>query len=170
MLNIIIGQALGIIATALTFISYQTNKKKILLIIQTLATLCTCISFLFLGATTGFALNIVCIIRNIVFYFLDKTSKLYVPSVVVLTIAMVVVGASAWQGYISLLMIVALGVNTVFISIGVPQLLRKSILFTSTLSIIYNVFVFSIGGIANETISIISSVIGIVRYKGDNSK
>ena len=170
MVNIIIGQALGIIATALTFISYQTNKKKILLIIQTLATLCTCISFLFLGATTGFALNIVCIIRNVVFYFWDKSSKLYVPSVVVLTIAMVVVGASAWQGYISLLMIVALAVNTVFISIGVPQLLRKSILFTSTLCIIYNIFVFSIGGIANETISIISSVIGIMRYKGDSSK
>ena len=31
------------------------------------------------------------------------------------------------------LMIVALAVNTVFISIGVPQLLRQSILFTSTL-------------------------------------
>ena len=165
MTNIIIGQALGILATVLTFISYQTNKKKILLIIQTLATLSTCFGFLFLGATTGFALNIVCITRNVVFYFLDSKSKAYYPCVAFLTFAMVVVGAMSWQGWISLLMIVALAVNTVFISIGIPQLLRKSILFTSTLCIIYNVFVFSIGGIANEGISIVSSVIGIIRYR-----
>ena len=168
MTNIIIGQALGILATILTFISYQTNKKQSLLIIQTLATLSTCIGFLFLGATTGFALNIVCITRNVIFYFLDNKSKLYYPSVVVLTVAMVIVGALSWQGWISLLMIAALAINTVFISLGVPQLLRKSILFTSTLCIVYNVFVFSIGGIANEGISIVSSVIGIIRYRKES--
>lgn len=46
-----------------------------------------------------------------------------------------------------------------------PQLLRKSVLATSTMVTIYNIFVFSIGGIANEVISIISSIIGIIRYR-----
>ena len=136
-----------------------------LLLIQTVATLCTCFSFLFLGATTGFALNIVCIVRNVVFYFLDTKSKLYYPAVTVLTACMVGVGALSWQGWISILVIVALAVNTVCISLGNPQLLRKSILGTSTLMIVYNAIVFSIGGITNEGISIVSSVIGIIRYK-----
>lgn len=161
----IIGQALGILATAITFVSYQVNTKKALLFIQSLATLSTCLGFLFLGAGTGFALNIVCLIRNVVFYFQERTSRFYYPSVCILTLSMVVLGALSWQGWISLLMIVALGINTVFISLGNPQLLRKSVLFTSTLVIIYNIFVFSIGGIANEGISILSSLIGIIRYR-----
>ena len=163
--NVIIGQALGILSTVITFISYQTNTKKTLLIIQTLATVSTCLSFLFLGATTGFALNIVCIIRNIVFYFQERRNKFYYFSVAALTLTMIVLGVLSWQGWISLLMISALGINTVFISFGNPQLLRKSILLTSSLVIVYNIFVFSIGGITNEGISIVSSIIGIIRYK-----
>lgn len=163
--KIIIGQVLGVLATVLTFISYQTNKKKTLLIIQSAATVCTCLSFLFLGAKTGFALNIVCLARNMVFYFQNSKTKLYYALATVFTLLIVGVGALSWQGWISLFLIIALGVNTIYISIGKPQLLRKSILVTSSMVIVYNIFVFSIGGIANETISIISSVIGIIRYK-----
>lgn len=163
--KIITGQVFGIVATILTFISYQTNTKKTLLSIQTLATICTCLGFLFLGAKTGFALNIVCIIRNIIFYFEDRTSRFYYPSVAVITLTMVILGAVSWQGLISLLVIIALFVNTIFISLGNPQLLRKSILVTSTMVLLYNVFVFSIGGITNEAVSIVSSVIGLIRYK-----
>ena len=161
----IIGQVFGIAATVITFISYQMNTKKTLLITQSLATVCTCLSFLFLGAATGFALNVVCLIRNGVFYLVDLKSKLYYPSVVVLTIAMVCVGALSWQGWLSLLVIIALAVNTVFLSLGNPQMLRKSIPVTSTMVLIYNVSVFSIGGIVSEAISIVSSVIGLIRYK-----
>ena len=74
-------------------------------------------------------------------------------------------GVLSWQGPISLLIIIALAVNTVFLSFGNPQLLRYSILFTSTAILIYNVYVFTIGGIANEAVAIISSVVGIIRFK-----
>ena len=168
--NMIIGQTLGIIATIITFLSYQTNTKKALLITQTAATVCTCLSFLFLGASTGFALNIVCIIRNITFYFQNKRNTIYYISVVILTLVIVGLGILSWQGYISLLMIVALGVNTVFISFGNAQLLRKSILFTSAMVLVYNIYVFSIGGMASESISIVSAVIGIIRYRKNSEK
>ena len=163
-----IGQSFGILATILNFISYQANTKKSLLIIQTIATMCTCLSFFFLGATTGFALNIICIIRNIVFYIVHRRSRLFYPAVVILTLATIFCGALSWQGWISLLIIVALAANTVFLSFGDPQLLRKSILITSTLVILYNIFVFSIGGISSELIAIISSGIGLYRYRKNN--
>jgi len=35
--------------------------------------------------------------------------------------------------------------------------------------IIYNVFVFSLGGIANETVAIVSSIIGIIRFRKDKT-
>ena len=165
MTNLIIGQILGIIATAITFLSYQANTKKWVLIIQTSATAFTCLSYFFLGASSGLILNVVCILRNIVFFFQkEKMLSNYVWSGI-FTVAMVVLGIFSWQAWFSIFLIIALAANTVFLSLGNPQLLRKSILATSSLVIIYNLFVFSIGGLANEALAIISSIIGIIRFR-----
>ena len=75
-MQIIIGQILGILATIIGVSSFQVNNKKHLLLIQSVSTILTCISYLFLGATSGFALNIVCLARNIVFCFSKKDRKL----------------------------------------------------------------------------------------------
>ena len=161
----IIGQALGILATVITIISYQMNTKRSLLLVQTAATACTCLAYLFLGAASGFALNVVCIIRNVVFYFQKDSGKAHTLTALTLALAMVVLGILSWQGPVSLLIITALAANTVFLSFGNPQLLRKSILGTSTLVLLYNIFVFSLGGIANEALSIVSSLVGILRFR-----
>ena len=163
--DLIIGQILGIIATIATVLSYQANTKRGVLIIQTVSTSFTCLSYLFLGATSGLVLNFVCIIRNFIYYRLKEGTRANLIAAYTLAGIMVVLGAFSWQGWYSLLMIVALPVNTVCLSYGKPQLLRKSILFTCTLILIYNLFVFSIGGIANETLAIVSSVIGIIRFR-----
>lgn len=168
-MNQIIGQSLGIIATIITFISYQVNTKSKLLIIQTTATLCTCLSFLFLGASTGFALNIVCIIRNVAFYFQKDKSLVHTVTAIALSVTMIVLGIFSWQGPVSLLIMIALAANTLFMATGKPQLLRKSVIVTCSMILVYNAIVFSIGGMANEGISIISSIIGIVRFRKEAS-
>ena len=170
MTRIVIGQVLGIIATIITFTSYQINSKRGLLITQTAATLFTCISYLFLGATSGFALNIICIVRNVIFYFVDSKSKWNYISASVLALCMVGLGALSWQGAISLLVIIALAVNTVIMSLGKPQLLRQSVLLTSSMILVYNIFVFSLGGIVNESVAIVSSAIGIVRFVANKKR
>ena len=161
----ILGQIIGILATLITALSYQMNTKKSLLLTQSLATACTCISYLFLGASSGFALNIVCLVRNGCFYYLKEGQKPIYISTAILATAMVVLGAFSWQGPISLLMIIALAVNTVFLSLGKPQILRYSILLTSSMILIYNIYVFTIGGMLNESIAIFSSLIGIIRFR-----
>lgn len=161
----ILGQIIGILATLITALSYQMNTKKSLLLTQSLATACTCISYLFLGASSGFALNIVCLVRNGCFYYLKEGKTPIYISTAILATAMVVLGALSWQGPISLLMIIALAVNTVFLSLGKPQILRYSILLTSSMILIYNIYVFTIGGMLNESIAIFSSLIGIIRFR-----
>jgi hypothetical protein len=161
----IIGQALGIIGTILTFVSYQVKTKRPLLIIQSSATLCICISYLLLGATSGFALNIVCLTRNTIFYMQKERTRIAYVSAGILALVMIAVGFFSWEGWYSLLLIAALAANTVFISLGDNQLLRKSILVTSTMVLIYNIFVFSIGGITNEAVAIVSSIVGIIRFR-----
>ena len=160
----VLGQILGVFAPILTTFSYQANTKRRLLFIQSIATLCICISFWLLDATSGFALNIVCLTRNVAYFFLNEKSKLNYVAAGFFAALMIPLGILSWQGPISILMIVALAINTVCMSFGIPQLLRKSILLTSTMVLIYSCSVFSIGSILNESLAIISSIIGIVRF------
>ena len=163
-MKMLIGQAFGVLSVILTFISYQCKGRKSLLAVQTSSSAAMVLHYLFLGATTGFALNIICVLRNVVYFFNDK-KPLNSPVIpYILAVIMGIVGAFSWNGPISLLIIAALMINTVFISKS-PQPLRKSILLTSSLILIYNIFNFAIGGIINETVAIVSSIIGIYRFR-----
>ena len=74
-------------------------------------------------------------------------------------------GVVSWQGYASLFVIVGLVINTLCLSLTDPQKIRKSILVTSPLVLIYNALVFSVGGMVYESVCIVSSVVGMVRYR-----
>ena len=161
----ILGQALSIAATVMTLISYQLNKKNHVLAAQTAACLLMTMGYFFLGATSGFALNVVGVIRNLTYFALGNRKRMCVASGAVFAAAMVVLGAFSWQGWYSILIISALVVNTVYLSLGNPQLLRKSILGTSSAIFLYNIFVFSVGGMANELVAITSSIVGILRFR-----
>lgn len=160
----IIGQVFGILSMLMTCLCYQVNSKRRILIVQCASIVFICINYLLLGATSGFVLNIVCLLRNITYYFQKEGSRYQLAAGCIFAAAIGVCGALSWQGPISLLMIAALMINTVVLSLGLPQLLRKSILLTSTMVLIYNVTVFSVGGILNECVAILSSVVGLIRY------
>lgn len=80
----------------------------------------------------------------------------------------VLLGALAWQGWFSLMPIISLLINTYFMSKGDPQLVRKSILVSSPIMIVYDVLVASCGGILFESVIIISSLIGVLRYRRED--
>ena len=160
----LIGQALGIIAVLIGFVSYQMKTARMILIIQIIMSVVFCFHYLLIGATSALALNIFGIICKFIYCYRDKMGFSGKICPVVLAFVMGIAGALSWQGYYSLFIIVGLLVNTLFLSSKNAQTIRKSILFTSPLVIIYNIFVLSIGGIVYESIAIISALIGIIRY------
>ena len=162
---IIAGQIMGWLAALITFLSYQCKEHKKLIIVQTLSTLSICISYLLLGAWSGMLLNVVCIIRNFIIYRKDLKIFSYSFWPYVLAALMGVMGAVSWQGPMSLLVIVALAANTLFLYFPNVQNLRKSIVITSTMVLIYNAYFAVWGGVFNEAIAISSSIIGIYRYR-----
>ena len=162
---VLTGQILGWLAALLTFLSYQCKEHKKLIVVQTLSTLSICISYLFLNAWSGMLLNFVCLIRNFIIYRKDIKIFSYSFWPYVLAGVMGIMGAVSWQGPMSLLIIIALAVNTVFLYFPNVQNLRKSILLTSTMILIYNVYFNVWGGVVNEMIAITSSIIGLYRYK-----
>lgn len=162
---VIIGQVLGWIAALLTFISFQCKEHKKLIIIQTLSTVSLCISFMFLDAWSGMLLNVVGLVRNFIIY--NKSKKIFSYSFwpYVLAGAMAVTGALSWQGPMSLLIIVSIMVNTLFLCHPNVQTLRKTTLITSTMALIYSAYYTVWGGVANELIAMSSAAIGLYRFR-----
>ena len=161
----LLGHAVGFISVALFFYSYQRSKKSKIMIIQTVATALSCVQYLLIGAASGFALNIVCIIRNFAFYYREKNNKTDLVTPVIFAVAMAVMSCFSWEGIHSLLITLGLIVNTVCMGICDAKSFRKTILISSTLILAYNFFALSYSGMLSESISLISVVIGIVRYR-----
>ena len=161
----LIGHALGFISVGLFFYSYQRTQKRKIVVIQTVATALSCIQYLLIGAFSGIALNIVCIIRNFVFYHRDKKQGTDLASPVIFAVCMAIVSFFSWEGPHSLLITLGLVVNTICMGICNAKDFRKTILISSSLILVYNIFAFSYSGILSESISLVSVIIGIIRYR-----
>ena len=160
-----IGQAIGIIAMIISFLSYQMAEPKKLIVVQSVSTSMFCIHYLLLGSNIAFIMNLACVVRNICFYYKEKVAFLKKFAPIFFTVFIGLLGFLAWENIFSILMIIALTINTFCMSLGDNQLLRKSILFTSTLVMIYNLILRSVGGSISEILAITSSAIALVRYR-----
>lgn len=164
--GMIIGQLMGGVAVCLGFVSYQMRTRKLLMLAQLATAVAFCIHYGMIGAVSGMVMNFLCVVRNIVYYNKEK-SKLLSGSWVGAFFAVVfgVAGILSWQGYYSAFMLLGQVISTVCMSLSDPQSIRKGILVASPLVLIYNLFVFSIGGVVYESVVITSSVIGVIRYR-----
>lgn len=160
----IIGQIMSIVAIILGFVSFQMHKRKTLLIVQIATTLAFCAHYSLIGAWAGFSLNAIGAVRNFAYYHRDKKWLATWVTPVVFAAAMLTVGFITWQGYQDLFYISSMAISSFAMYYFGPQNIRKSILVTSTLVLIYDIMVFSIGGIIYESVAIISSIIGIIVY------
>ena len=161
----LVGQIFGWLAALFTVISYQCKTQKQLLAVQSVATVSVALGYFFVGAYPGMVLNIVCFLRNVVYSLSNRKSFSHPAWPWILAVVMGAVGLLSWDGPVSLLIIIALMINTVFLSGENVQNLRKSILLTSTMVLTYNVFCQLWGGVLNEFLAIASSVVGLYRYR-----
>lgn len=161
----IIGQGVGIIGMLFITLSYQINSKTKILLAQMVGTAMMCIHYLLIGGMAGFWLNVVGVARNAAYCLAPRLPKLerWIP--IFFTLLMAVMSVLSWHAWYSVFIAAGLIINTYCLSIKDTQTFRKTILITCPLVLIYNLFVFSIGGLLLESISIISSIVGLYRYR-----
>ena len=161
----IIGQLLGVVAIILGIISYQVKTDKKLLFVLMLNGAVFAVHYYLLGAMPAAVMNTIGVVRNIVYYRKDK--KFYNPVLIpaIFAVIMGVMGLLSWQGPESILVIAGLVINTVCVSFKNLQNIRKSILVTSPMVLVYDAYAGSIGGVIYEAMVVVSSIIGIIRYK-----
>ena len=165
----IIGQGFGMIAVAFGFLSYQMRTQKQLLAMQLATAVVFCIHYALIGATSGLLCNVIAAARNLAYYHRDKPLFSGKRCPIIFAVLMGLSGVVSWQGYASLFVIVGLVINTLCLSLTDPQKIRKSILVTSPLVLCYNAIVFSLGGMIYESVCIVSSVIGMLRFKREKN-
>ena len=165
----IFGQCLGGVAIALGFASYQMKTQKQILLLQAITTAVFGLHYLMIGAMTGMAMNLLGIARTLTYYFRygKKGGERIIP--VIFAVVLGVAGILTWEAWYSVFVFSGLVIHTLCLAFRDPQNMRKSILVTSPLVLIYDIFTLSIGGMVYETVAIVSSVIGIVRYKKNNT-
>ncbi len=165
----VIGQLLGGVCVVLGFINYQVKTRKQVLVVNASTTLCFAFHYMLLGAWAGMAMNFVGFVRNIVFYFAGKNGKINKIWPIFFTIIIGSMGITASliakEGLYFCLSVAGLMINTYSMSFPNPSSIRKSILVSSPLVLAYNVFVSSWGGAIYEAVVIISSIIGILRFR-----
>ena len=160
-----IGQAMGMLAVVMGFVSYQMRTKKQLLVVQSITALTFCIHYYLIGAPSGLILNSLCIVRNLAYYHKDKPLFSGWKCPIFFAVLLIGLNLPFWQGYYSLFVITGGVINALCMALDDPQKIRKSILISSPLVLLYDVFVLSVGGIIYETVAIVSSIIGIIRYR-----
>ena len=168
----IIGQIIGIFGVAVLFLAYQMKARKMLLLLQMLGVALFATQYFMINALSGAVLNTVCLIRTIFFYFAEdkiKNEKGKIFSSIFFAVLICIFGALSWEGWYSIMMLLCLAINSFCTGVCNPQNFRKSLLLTCVLALIYNVIVFSIVGMLNESISIVSAIIGIIRFKKEKS-
>ena len=165
----IIGQILGVIAIGLGVLSYQMKSRKGLVLVQLATTVTFVIHYFLIGAWSGMALNAVSTVRNILFLGIEKKGGSSKLASYIFAVIMGIVGIITWQAWYSVFMVAALTINCIGMGYTNPQSTRKSILITSPLALIYNCFVWSVGGAIFETMSIISAALGIWRNRKEKN-
>lgn len=164
-----IGQLFGLVAVAISFVAYQMSTQKKILIMNMLVTIAIMINYALIGAVTGMILNIVCVVRNLIFINRDKKifSYRFYPYLL-----MVIIGSLSLftgEGPHAILITIGLMVNTFALSLTNPQATRYTMAISCSFILAYNVFVRSYGGMVNEAVAITSSVMGIIRHRRDLS-
>lgn len=163
-INIVI-QIIGLIGTGFYFLSYQYKDTKTLFKIQFISYALYTIHFLLLGAVTGAACYAIDVLKC---YFLFSDNKKFHEKkfCILICILQLLVGVVTWNGYISLLPMIA----NVALTIGnytydENKIRYTGLLINSPLWLIHNVLVGSLAGVIDEIITMLSIVLSLIRFK-----
>lgn len=157
------GQIFGIAPIVFGFISFQAKSSRGIIFWQLATALSFSLHYLMIGAITGMALNLVAALKGITYYFRNKkgSKELFTP--IFFTVLAIFTSILTWQAWYSLFLLTGLIINTLSFALLSPQKVRVCMLAKAPITIVYNVFVFSIAGIVYESIIFISAIIGLIR-------
>lgn len=165
----ILSQIFILIYYAFLIITYQSKNRRNILIYNFCGMIATGLSFLCLSAYSGLAMTVVAILRNIIFMIDEKKNgksdknilKDYII-LAVLYIISIVFAIFTYNGVLSMMSVLASMLYTYSVWQKSTKIYKLLGIPIGIISIVYNIYIFSIFGIIMEVILAISSIIGLL--------
>lgn len=168
------AQLLSFVGLAFIVFSYQQKIKSRLILCQLAGCGVFSIHYLLMGAYAGFLLNAIGMVRSIVFYKEDRSKKtgniwtgiliaLFVAAYI-LTFALFKTPATTSNLILEVLPTIGMCILTISFNMTGTAKIRALGTMHSICWMIYNIAHVSIGGIACESMCMISIIIGFFRY------
>lgn len=165
-----LAQAFGIIGLIVIVSSFQFKDNKKFFALQGIGSLLFFLNFIMIGAVAGALFNLTNLIRGLLLSKnRDKLWKLILIEILYtgcFVFSVFMIGENYFQLFLSSLPYVALVFMTICMWKGNGKHIRISQLaYMSPAWIVHNIFNFSLGGLLCEIISMVSSLIALLRYK-----
>lgn len=170
----IIAQGFGLLGMAMNILSYQRRERGQIIFMQLFGAVFFSINYFLLGAYVGALLNFVAMARAVVYWKGEKLRSDKPIWIAIIGIASILVYAlsfavfktepSAKKLITEALPVLAMILSTVSFYLGSARAIRRFGIINSPLWLTYNIINFAIGGIITEVISLVSIIIGIIRY------
>ena len=162
----IIIQSIGIAGLLSFAISYQIKSIRMLFLMQLIGSALFCVQFILLGAISGCVGLVINIIRNAMLMQYKQwhwvRRKIW-P--IIISIIFTILLIPTWTGYASLLPYIAAITSTFAYWTDNAFILRMTnLLCASPCWLIYDIIYFSLGGIASESMSMVSILVSFVRF------
>ncbi len=169
----IVAQAIGIVAMIFNILMYQNKTGKGAIAFQLVGASLFMVSYFMLGATVGALMNIIAVVRNLVFLFRERLRAdhpLWLAVFVALYLGAYVltftVFGKEWtlaSGVLEFLPVIAMTAATISYRYTDAAVIRRYGLVASPSWLVYNAVNVAIGAIVCEALSIASIVIGMLR-------
>lgn len=171
----IIAQIVGIGAMFFSIFSFQMKTQRQVVIVQAIATALWSLHFALLGVIMAVILNVIGIIRSIIFSFRNKYDwakhKIWIAVFVLLFISAYILNFLVFiknpkpiNFLIEALPTFGMIATTFAFHMEKAFNVRILSLISSPLWLAYNIINFSIGGMITESVSIVSIIVGIFRH------
>ena len=176
----IIAQGIGIVAMVFNIFSYQQKNQKNVILFQLFGGMLFGIHYWMLGAVVGALMNVIAVIRAIVFIFKEKLRADHIAWTVgfiavflvsyVLTFTVFGKEPTPINFLLEFLPIIGMTALTIGFRCRDAKAIRQFGLISSPAWLIYNIANVAIGAICCEVISLISIVVGMLRLDRKQSE
>ena len=161
---IILVQGLGFLGMGCTVLAFQCKEYRKLVGLRGATELFFGVQYILLGAYSGAAVDFLGCFRNWVFLECDRKGRSLRIWRFLFCLVFVGVALLTWAGPKSLLSAVAKVASTIGYGSSSPRTIRLITLCSSSCWLIYNTLVFSLAGILCEVVTLVSVLIGSVRF------
>jgi hypothetical protein len=163
--NNLIAQGIGMVGLIFAIISFQNNKRNLILLFLGMAQMCFIVHFALLGVWTASAMNVVGATRT--FFFMLRGRKKWMDSDIIMYVFVClffIAGILSWQNWLSILPVMAMAIETIGVWQKAPRKIRFIVMIPRPMWITFNVIHRSYAGVMTEVFVITSLLTAIIRF------